>query len=486
MSRTGSRVVLAVAVAAAVAGAAALVLLGGSSDGNRPPAAQVLHFHSRPDLQPDALSVTVPAHRTGPGYVFVAVKRGPGQDGPMIVDDAGRVVWFHPVPAGLTATGFRVQRYRGRPVLTWWQGHTHQGHGSGEYVIMDRHYRVVARVRAGDGLQGDHHAFQLTPRGTAYLTAYAPRSMDLRAVGGPRRGTIFDSIVQEIDVAGGRVVWQWRASDHVPISEGETRPKPGIPHDWFHVNAVDVERGGDLLISARNTSTIYEVSRRTGAILWRLGGKRSDFAFGPGARFAFQHDAERRADGTISLFDNEATPPRAPQSRGLVLRLDARRRTATLVRAYPHPDRLLVVAEGNVQTLPNGDVLIGWGAQRHVAELSRAGRLLFDLRLPAGSDTYQAFRYGWRGAPLDRPAIAATRTGADRLTVWASWNGATAVRRWQVLAGPRPDALAPLGAPVARSDFETAIAVRSRARYVAVRALDDAGRALATSRATMA
>jgi hypothetical protein len=470
---------IAVALTVALAGGAwALLAPVGGDDGP----VEVLRFHSRPTLDPDALTVTVPAHRTAHGYVFLAVKRGPGQDGPMIVDDRGHVVWFRPVPKGMAATGFRVQRYRGQPVLTWWQGHTHFGHGMGEYVILDRHYRELARVRAGNGHRGDHHEFQLTPRGTAYLTAYVPRPMDLSAVGGPRHGTIYESFLQEVDVASGRVVWEWHSADHVPVTEGMTPPKSDRPHDYFHLNAVDVERDGNLLVSARNTHAIYEVSRRTGRILWRLGGRRSDFAFGPGARFAFQHDVQRRADGTISLFDNEATPPRADQSRGLVLRLDRRRRTAALVRAYAHPDRLLAGAEGNLQTLPGGDVFVSWGPQRHVSELSAQGRLLFDLELPDGADTYQAFRFPWRGEPLDRPALAARHGRDGRVTAWASWNGATEVRRWQLLAGEDPDTLAPAGPPVPRRDFETALHGAAGTRWVAVRALDGAGATLGESR----
>lgn len=479
----------AVAVLLLGAGGALWLALGDDGPGEpEPTAADVQRFHSRPQLDPDRVRVVVPARDTAPGYVFLSVKRGPGQDGPQIVDDEGNVVWFRPTPPPLTATGFRVQRYRGEPVLTWWQGRTRLGHGMGEYVILDRHYREITRIRAGNGYMGDHHELQLTPRGTAYMSIYAPRSADLRPVGGRSDGTIFESIVQEVDVATGRVVWEWHSADHLSVSEGVTAPKETKPHDYFHINSVDEDARGRVLISARNMHAIYAVSKRTGRVLWRLGGERSDFAMGPGTRFAFQHDATWLPDAapgrdTISLFDNEATPPQADQSRGLVLALDMRARTARVVREYRHPDKLLSIAEGNLQTLPRGNVFIGWGPERHVTEHSRDGRLLFDLVVPPRADSYQAFRFPWHGEPLDRPALAARRrAGSERVVVWASWNGATEVRAWQLLAGDDPDDLRPLGAPVPRRDFETALRARTDARYVAVRALADI-RVLGESRA---
>ena len=488
-------VAVAIALVATGAGPAAW-LLTRDGDGREPSptAADVLRFHSRPQLDPDRVLVTVPPRgRVAPGYVFLAVKRGPGQDGPQIVDDHGHVVWFRPAPPHNAVTGFRVQRYRGQPVLTWWQGRTRYGHGMGEYVILDRHYRQIARVRAGHGYMGDHHEFQLTPRGTAYMSVYAPRRADLSAVGGRRDGAIFESIVQEVDVASGRVVWEWRSTDHLPVSEGVTPPKADRPHDYFHVNSVDEDSDGNLLISARNMHAIYAVSKRSGRVLWRLGGKRSDFRMGLGATFHFQHDAEWLSGGassrraTISLFDNEATPPTADQSRGLVLRLDMRARTARVVREYRHPDKPLSIAEGNMQTLFGGDVFVGWGPQRHVSELSPGGRLLFDLVVPPRADSYQAFRFRWHGEPLDRPALAARRSGGagsrGRATAWASWNGATELRGWQLLAGDEPDALLPLGDPVPRRNFETTLRARTDAKYVAVSALDAAGRQIGASRA---
>lgn len=486
LASTRARFAVAAAALAVAGGAGGLWLAFsglGEPAADEWPGPTVKTFHSRPDLDPDALAVRTPARPgAADGLIFLAVKRGSGQDGPMIVDEDGRVVWFHPVGGDKTATAFQVQRYRGRPVLTWWEGHTHLGHGHGEYVVMDARYREIARVRSVGTELPDHHELQLTPRGTALMPIYVEQPADLSAVGGPRRGTLIESRIQEVDVATGRLIWQWRSSRHVPVTEGMTAPKAGKPHDYFHINSIEQERDGGLIVSSRNTHAIYKIARPSGRVVWKLGGRGGDFRLGPGVRFHFQHDARRLPDGTLSLFDNQSTPPKAPESRGLILRLDREARTARVVRAYPHPDRLLPGAEGNTQVLPNGNVLTSWGQEERVAEFSRDGRLLLDLALPRGSDTYQAFRFPWSGRPLRRPDVAAARAG-DRVTVWASWNGATHVRRWQVVAGDARDRLRPVGPRWRRRGFETTLRVRTDARLIAVRALGADGRILRRSRA---
>jgi hypothetical protein len=402
--------------------------------------------------------VLVRARRAAPGYLFVAPKKHVAQSGPLIVDDRGGPVWFRPVehrPVG----DFRVQRYLGRPVLTWWE--------SGRYRIVDGSYHDVAVVRAGNGLTGDMHEFLLTPRGTALLTIF--HRVDR---GG---GAVVEGVVQEVDIASGRVLLEWHSLDHVPLAESYAQPRAdGGSYDYFHVNSIAVDRDGDLLVSARNTHTVYKLERRSGRILWRLGGKRSDFAFAPGARFAWQHDARPGPDGTLTLFDNEAAPRTGPESRGLVLHVDARDRRVTLVRSLVHRPPLVAVDQGNLQLLPDGHYLVGWGHRPYVTEYDARRRVLLDLRFGRGADSYRAYRFRWTGRPTDPPA-AAVRHDSRRTIVYASWNGATEVASWQVLAGARVVGSAP------RTGFETPITVRGEQRAVRVRALDEKGRVLATS-----
>jgi hypothetical protein len=199
--------------------------------------------------------------------------------------------------------------------------------------------------------------------------------------------------------------------------------------------------------------------------------------------FAWQHDARRQADGTITIFDNGAAPPVEKFSRVLVIRADPSTKQATLVRSYHHPQRLLAPFEGNAQFLPNGNVVVGWGAQPYVSEFSRKGALLFDAYFGHGkppgedADTYRAYRFVWHGHPADRPVVVVAGDSA-----YASWNGATDVVRWQVLAGPTAGQLKVVQT-VAKNGFETPIRLKSSAAFYAVKAIGRNGKVLKTSEA---
>jgi hypothetical protein len=457
----------------AAAAAAAFALRGAPASAGAP------QYASRPDLNPPVPQIT----GTATGDVFLAPKAQKGQSGPMVLAPDGGLVWFRPEPAGITANDLKVQTYQGRPVLTWWEGKTNsRGYGQGSWVIADTSYREIARVKAGDRLYGDLHDMQLTARGTALITVYHVVRADLSSLHSLKAGHAVDSIVQEVDVATGKVLFAWHSIGHVPLTEsyaGPPAPGHDFPFDYFHVNSVAETSDGNLLISARNTWTVYKVDRRTGRIIWRLGGRKSDFELGPGARFAWQHDVRPQADGTLTLFDNESTPKEADQSRLLTLRVNERTRTATVVKALTHPDGdLLVDAEGDNQPLANGDVFAGWGITGRASELTAGGSVLFDLQLPPGYDSYRAFTIDWHGTPADPPAASVARKGGG-VTVKASWNGATGVTRWQLLAGPDPDAMQPV-AVVPRSGFETTLSAQTQEPYVQVRALDG-DRVLGTS-----
>jgi hypothetical protein len=280
-------------------------------------------------------------------------------------------------------------------------------------------------------------------------------------------------------------MFEWHALGHVPLTDSYSKPLPSSSAywDWFHINSIDVEPDENLLVSSRNTWTVYQVGHSYGEILWRLGGRQSSFTLGPGVRFAWQHDASMLSDHSIQLFDNEDTPEIAPTSRGIDVGLNLTNHTATLRHQYTDPNQsVLAASQGDVQPLANADHLLGWGQIGLVTELSPGGDLTFQLSLPAPVQSYRAYRFPWAATPASRPTVVATRSaGAPTTSVAASWNGATDVAAWQVLAGATASTLAPIGGAVPSVGFETQISEPTVAPYVAVEALDASGRALSTA-----
>ena len=447
---------------------------------------ELFAFHSRPELHAPIVTVTASSPAQAAGDVFLAPYSGPGQDGPMIVDSSGNLVWFDPLPSGTESTDLQVQQYDGRPVLTGWQGYIPpQGFGQGEDVIADSSYHQVLRMRAGNGLMADLHEFKITPQNTALVTVFDPIRCNLSSVGGPADGAVTDSLFQEIDLKTHLVRREWHPLDHVALTRSYASPTGSTrewPWDYFHLNSIEPRRDGSILISSRNTSALYEINPASGTLIAQIGGKGGSEKLGAGAATAYQHDAEELPNGDFTIFDNGAVPKVHPQSRGMIVSIDPSNKTDTLVGQYVHPKPLSASSQGNVQPLENGDMFIGWGSEPWFSEYAPTGALVFDAHLPAKTESYRSYRFPWSAQPTNGPAIAvAPRSGsAPTTTVYASWNGATTVASWQVLGGTSNATLAPV-ASVPRVGFETTISVPGAPAYVAVQALDAVGNVLGTS-----
>lgn len=426
-------------------------------------------------------------HRAAPGLVF-ATPQGHGSAG-VILDGASRPVWMEPGGAGVM--DLRVQTFEGKPVLTYWQGTASEGgHGAGKGLILDTAYRNVASVSAGNGLSIDLHEFRLTAAGTALLIAYPTTQADLSAVGGPATGFMLDCHVQEIDVRSGAVLLDWKASDHIDLSETYATPggklaKDGTTEanafDPFHLNSVD-DAGDALLVSSRHTHTLYLIGRTDGEVRWRMGGKKSDFTVAANAAFAWQHDARLRSATLISVFDNHFAEETSGTSRGLLLTIDQTAKTVTLKQEFANAGHG-GNAEGNVQILPNGNVMVGWGADPSATEFTADGTAVFEMA-GIGNGCYRVYRFPWTAQPETPPSMAIKKGAGRSMQVFASWNGATDVASWRILTGDSGSALKAAGT-VPRRGFETMLAVAS-AKYAAVQALAADGTVLATSAVTAA
>jgi arylsulfotransferase ASST len=436
----------------------------------------VQHFRSRPDLEPASVTINRSSSSAYSGDIFVTPQYGPVQNGPMILDSSGNTVWFQPIPASQLATDFRVQQLNGQPVLTWWQGYTNNGSGRGEGVIYNTNYQQVATVQAGNGLQGmDLHEFLVTPQGDAYIVGVSP--VHYQALKRP----LMDAVVQEIDIKTGLVLFEWHALDHVPITESFFKTNaPGYVYDPYHLNSVSLDTDGNLIISMRNTWAVYKVDHQTGAVIWTLGSNQNSFKMGPGTQVAFQHDVLVQPNGTFTMFDDGGGPPAVHQARAVELAVNENSKTVSLVEQFVHSPGLDTNFEGNAQILPGGDVFVGWGQQPYFSEFNSAGQLIFDGRFTSNTSSYRAYKFSWSGQPTTPPAIAAAPNNDGTTQVWESWNGATAVSSWRVLAGSSPSKLTTLET-ANKTGFETAVSAPTGMGVFEVQALDSGGNVLSTS-----
>ena len=471
-----------------------------STDGNTHDAADAVSYRTRPDLAPPAVSITHPRSGKRPApvssapYFFLAPKQyttagsTTSQSGPMIIDREGHLIWFSPSDNDNgPPMDFRVQRYRGRQVLTWWQGETLTGYGHGVGVITDRNYNKIAEVEAAGDLQVDLHEFLITERDTALISAYRDTDADLTGIGGRADGKILSGVVQEIDIKTGKLLFSWDSLDHVDPSATyqQANTNEDSVLDYFHLNSIFETDRHTLLVSARNTCAIYSVDKRTGKINWQLGGKDSDFRQGANTRFYYQHHATLSDAGELMIFDNGSSPQRQPQSQALLLRLDQKAKTVKLIKSLTHPAKLLADSQGSFQQLTDSRgsdrYLVGWGAEPYFSEFAADGTLSLDGKLPDNLQSYRVLAGDWRGRPEEDPAISVGTNAAKGVTVYASWNGATEVASWRVLAGQKESALT-RQAEAPKQAFEVAIAVNSTGPYFQAVALDADGKELGRSK----
>jgi EmrB/QacA subfamily drug resistance transporter len=455
-------------------------------------------FVTAPSLHPPKIRSNghAPAGKLAPGYIFTAnfynLNEPPivGQSGPLILDRNLQPVWFQPVPEKVVASNLGLQTYEGKPALAWWQGRvTNTGATeTGEDIVVNQHYQTVATLKATGGWVLTLHEFVISGE-DAWVTANKNIPMNLSRYGGAYNGALVDSAVQEYNLRTGKLLRSWDALDHIPLGHSKASlPTNGFPWDAYHVNAIDLTGNATLLVSMRNTWAAYLVNIGTGRIEWTLGGKNSSFKFGPGADFQWQHNVALQPGSTVSLFDDHCcqltgggtyVSPTAP-SRGLVLKLDEQTHTATLVAQYTLGGDFDAQYMGDTQPLPNGNVLVGWGSEPYFSEYSRSGKLLFEGELPGPDLTYRATLEQWVGEPLS-PPVGAARQADGKTTVYASWNGATGVVSWRVLAGASPSRMTAV-ASAAKSGFETAIPVPHSYQSFKLEALTASGRVIGASR----
>lgn len=464
-------------------------------------------FVSAPRLHPPKLKTDAKTQtsKLAPGYFLLDTfpnlnTPGPmtGEGGPLIMDSKLQPVWVLPVGTDVASTNLRQQTYNGKPVLTYWTGVvTNTGAStSGQVTIVDEHYRKVKTIKAVAPWVISVHDATIS-RGNLWVTVYRTvPGQDLSAYGGSSNGIVYDSGVQEYSIKTGKLLYTWDALSHIPLSSAEQGAPPPVaaanPWDAYHINAVQVLPGNQMLVSMRNDWAAYLINTKTSQTVWTLGGKASSFTFGNGAAFAWQHNVQLLPHNQVSVFNDNCCaiigagkfgPPNGP-SGGLVLNLNTANHTVSLAHSYTHKNPVLDPAFlGSMNVLPNGNALVGWGSNPWFSEYSKNGALLLDAVWPGKDLSYRAeFSDQWVGTPYFPPSGAARRVTGGKVTVYASWDGDTQVTSWKVLAGSNANKL-PVVAKHVKTGFETAIRIPKAAKVYKVQAFDAKGHLLRTSKA---
>ena len=377
------------------------------------PTGAVRGYRSRPDLRPPEVEVRT-SRSSATGYVFIAPKKvfgardRPGlQSGPLIVDGTGEPVWFAADNTG-NVTDFRVQQLGGRPVLTWWQGRAVLGTGEGVVQVVDGNYRPVTTIRGGNGYALDFHETTITPQGTLLSIVYNPVRRDLRFIGGPREARVIDSVIQEIDIATGLVLFEWHSLGTIGLRESYGRVPGGTDplFDYVHANSV-ADDPGRRHHRLRPRESGPDTSSTASPAGWSGGSAASAATTAWSARRSSRGSTTSSwcAGNTLRIFDNEAAPRVRDESRALFLSLDDARMRATVSRVETHvPNALRSGTQGNVQGLADGGIFVGWGSQGYFtqydgdgdvavrrADRPRAGHLP-RVPLPVGRDAGGAAR----------------------------------------------------------------------------------------------
>ncbi|KAK3079315.1 hypothetical protein LTS18_005160 [Coniosporium uncinatum] len=436
---------------------------------------------------------------------------GPRQAAQYIFRDNGDLVWSGYGYYSIRSTNFHATRWKGHDVLFSFEGDHNPayGHGHGHTTIMDQHYETIRELRAGNHKLTDKHEFHVIDEKTALIQIYQPVPRDLSAYSAKKeQQRIVDAVFQELGIESGKLLFEWSSLAHVspnesvlPITEdqAESGYNSSDAWDYFHINSVDKDGEGNYLISARDACAVHKINGTDGEILWRLGGKRSDFELGSGVEFCFQHHARftsrDREEEVISLYDNSAHGSEsgsgkeihtAPTSSGKIVHLNTRTWKATLVQAFYPPDGLLSRSQGSMQLLPNDNAVVNWGSEGALTESGADGTPIFHAYMDSGFlgegvQNYRAFRYNWTGLPSEEPAIVCLGDKHGS-TVYVSWNGDTETDVWRFYAvdekiGPRWF----LGASK-RTAFETAHRVKvEHIERILAEAVDAQGKVLRTS-----
>ena len=277
----------------------------------------------------------------------------------------------------------------------------------GDYQIHRLDGSLVRLVKAVGGPVADIHELQLLPNGNYLIGAQVHKShVDASPYGGSANATVTGFQIQEV-TPGGKLVWKWNSLSHIGLDQTPTRWWDMIlqrpqPYDIQHWNSAEPD-GKYMILSFRHLDAVYEINRKTGGVVWKLGGtptsKSLDVLNDPESAYPLggQHDARRDPDGTITIHDNFSFLNKPP--RVVRYRVDPQAGTARLVQSFSDPEAASSICCGSARRLPSGDWLVGWGGIPFVGAYNASGQRIFKLDLVSG--------FSYRSFPVPPHALTA-------------------------------------------------------------------------------
>jgi hypothetical protein len=372
--------------------------------------------------------------KTGDGYIFFSTTWDSPYQFEMIIDNTGAPIWYQ--KSEDVQQDLKVQP-DGRLTMLL--------HGSDafsrKFIALDQSYTVVDTFYVPEGYWVDEHELQVLPNGHYLLIGACDQPMDLSQMvpGGNPDGMIIVNAVIEMD-AHDHPVFIWRSIDHFDVNDAPYQDVSGYGGvvDYVHMNAIELDQDGQLLISSRHLSEITKINRQTGEIIWRLGGENDDFTWiNDEHGISYQHDIRVLDNGHYTVFDNGNFHD-PPFSRALEFSVDTLNWTVTKIWEYPETHDIFSWSRGNVQRLPNGNTVICWANNPLpiLTEVRPDGSKVFELDFVEPFCSYRSFRFPWQGKAAVPYLLTEPRS--DGVMLIFNKFGDAGVAKYNVYGGPDP------------------------------------------------
>lgn len=267
-----------------------------------------------------------------------------------------------------------------------------------KFNLVDSSFNLIGNYDVTSEYTLDWHEFLITKDNHAILIGKDYRLVDMDTIinGGSKEATVVGLVIQEFDKQN-ELIFEWESWDYFNITD--TYIDPGAQTiDYLHANAIEIDFDGNLLLSSRNMCEVTKINRKTGEIMWRLGGKNNEFTFKNDDGFSFQHSVRRLPNGNITLFDNGNLNDEKI-SRGVEYEIDEKNKTVKLVKEFKSDSSVFSIWMGNMQNLPNGNRIIGWGKNSSYivfSEFNSSGEEILQASTNDQFLTYRAFQFPWK------------------------------------------------------------------------------------------